>query len=181
MPLYRKSYGFYARNGFSYRQFIPCLDPLGEERGQHPWSLTPKLYARYLKDSFDSWYRDIREGHKTYHRYFDNLLLIMDGQWPEACGMGGICGRQFVIEADGSVYPCDFYMLDEYCIGNFSTDDFETVEKIETLWDSSVLVLFPMTIAVIADGKHCAVAVVGVTAIYLKMGLSPQAKNLLKI
>ena len=91
--------GFYARNGFSYRQFIPCLDPLGEERGQYPWSLTPKLYARYLKDSFDSWYRDIREGHKTYHRYFDNLLLIMDGQWPEACGMGGICGRQFVIEA----------------------------------------------------------------------------------
>lgn len=121
--------GFYARNGFSYRQFIPCLDPLGEERGQHPWSLTPELYARYLKESFNCWYRDIREGHKTYHRYFDNLLLIMDGQWPEACGMGGICGRQFVIEADGSVYPCDFYMLDAYCIGNFSTDDFETVEK----------------------------------------------------
>ena len=45
-----KVLGFYARNGFSYRQFIPCLDPIGEERGQYPWSLTTPLYARYLKD-----------------------------------------------------------------------------------------------------------------------------------
>lgn len=127
-----KVLGFYARNGFSYRQFIPCLDPIGEERGQYPWSLTTPLYARYLKDSFDGWYRDLLDGHKTYHRYFDNLLLIMDGQWPEACGMGGVCGRQLVVEADGSVYPCDFYMLDEYRLGNFSTDSFETVEKNRT-------------------------------------------------
>ena len=54
-------------------------------------------------------------------------------------------------------------------------------KKIETLWDSSVLVPFLMTIAVIADGKHCAVAVVGVTVIYLKTGLWPRGKNLRKI
>ena len=32
-----------------------------------------------------------------------------------------------VIEADGSVYPCDFYVLDEYRIGNVGSDDWESI------------------------------------------------------
>ena len=32
--------------------------------------------------------------------------------------MGGCCGLQYLVEADGSVYPCDFYGLDGYCLGN---------------------------------------------------------------
>ena len=38
---YQKIHDFYAHNGYTYQQYIPCLDPLGEERGQHSWSLTP--------------------------------------------------------------------------------------------------------------------------------------------
>jgi len=53
----------------------------------------------------------------------------MNGQRPEACGMTGVCGRQYVVEADGSVFPCDFYMLDEWKLGNFVTDSFEQIEK----------------------------------------------------
>ena len=34
----------------------------------------------------------------------------MDGQWPEACGMGGLCGRQFVIEADGNATILNSYV-----------------------------------------------------------------------
>ena len=32
--------------------------------------------------------------------------------------MGGCCGLLYLVEADGSVYPCDFYGLDGYCLGN---------------------------------------------------------------
>ena len=46
----------------------------------------------------------------------------MDAQPPEACGMLGVCGMQYVVEADGSAYPCDFYMLDPYCLGNLNQD-----------------------------------------------------------
>ncbi|WP_243099433.1 MULTISPECIES: SPASM domain-containing protein [Clostridia] len=42
------------------------------------------------------------------------------GYQPEACDQRGTCGIQTVVEADGSVYPCDFYMLDEYRLGNFN-------------------------------------------------------------
>lgn len=125
----RNIYGFYDRNGLEYQQYIPCLDPLEEERGQHSWSLTPERYEQYLKAAFDCWYRDAMDGKKKYHRYFDNLLLMLDGQYPEACGMMGRCGQQYVVEADGSVYPCDFYMLDEYKLGNLVTDTVPEVDK----------------------------------------------------
>ena len=36
---------------------------------------------------------------------------------------------QNVVEADGSVYPCDFYVLDEYRLGNLRTDGFEQIDK----------------------------------------------------
>ena len=29
---------------------------------------------------------------------------------------------QYVVETDGSTYPCDFYMLDAYRIGNLAVD-----------------------------------------------------------
>ena len=32
--------------------------------------------------------------------------------------MGGVCGQYFLVEADGSVYPCDFYVLDQWRLGN---------------------------------------------------------------
>lgn len=126
---FRKVYQHYDRNGWDYQQFIPCLDPIGEARGGYPWSLTPERYGQYLKTAFDCWYADAMAGKKKYHRYFDNLLLMMSGQPPEACGMGGRCGMQYVVEADGSVYPCDFYMLDEYRLGNLNEVDFAALDE----------------------------------------------------
>ena len=42
--------------------------------------------------------------------------------------MRGLCGRQYVVEADGSVYPCDFYVLDKYRLGSFHTDSVEELD-----------------------------------------------------
>lgn len=125
---FRRIYHFYQKNGWDFQQYIPCLDPLGEKRGGYPWSLTPERYAQYLKTAFDCWYEDAMSGHKKYHRYFDNLLILLDGRPPEACGMGGVCGMQYVVEADGAVYPCDFYMLDQYRLGNLNTDSFDALD-----------------------------------------------------
>ncbi len=124
-----KIYQFFKSQNFTYLQFIPCLDPLYEERGKYNHSLTPELYGRFLKDLFDSWYKDIKKGDYVYIRYFDNLLHMILGSYPEACGMLGRCTNQHVVESDGSVYPCDFYVLDTCKIGNLVTDDFKTIEK----------------------------------------------------
>ena len=44
----------------------------------------------------------------------------MLGYGTESCEQRGNCGIQNVVEADGSVYPCDFYVLDEFCLGNLN-------------------------------------------------------------
>jgi len=124
-----KIYGFYKRNGLYFQQYIPCIDPFGEERGEREYSLTPELYSYFLRTLFDLWYHDIKRGEFVYNRYFENLVGMLLGLRPESCGMAGVCMRQYVIEADGSVYPCDFYVLDKYKIGNFATDSIETIEK----------------------------------------------------
>lgn len=110
-------YNFYKKQNLPYLQFIPCLDPLGEEAGQRGYSLSPKEYGRFLCTLFDLWYRDAKQGQAVSIRQFENYVAMLLGYPPEECGMSGICGYQHVVEADGSVYPCDFYVLDAFRLG----------------------------------------------------------------
>ena len=55
--------------------------------------------------------------------------MILTGQRPESCSLHGSCLPQWVIEADGSVYPCDFYALDEWRLGNILEDSFAQMEE----------------------------------------------------
>lgn len=114
----QKVYNFYSKEGFCYQQYIPCLDPLAGPRGREPYSLTPAAYGRFLKDLFDCWYRDVCRGVFVSERWFDNLIGLLQGRPPENCAQCGQCTVQLVVEADGSVYPCDFYALDEYRLGS---------------------------------------------------------------
>ena len=45
-------------------------------------------------------------------------ILLAAGRQAECCGMNGVCPANLVIEADGGAYPCDFYVLDEWKLGN---------------------------------------------------------------
>ncbi|MCL2513979.1 MAG: anaerobic sulfatase maturase [Oscillospiraceae bacterium] len=119
-----QSYHFFKKNCTRYLQFIPCLDPLGEERGHNAWSLTPAGYLKFLKIIFGLWHKDLKSGNPVSVRWFDNILNMVMGGPPEACGMSGVCGCQFVTEADGSVYPCDFYVTDGWKIGNILENGF---------------------------------------------------------
>lgn len=119
-----KIYDFYKKNNFRYLQFIACLDPIGQEPGKQPYSLTPEVYGRFLMELFDRWYDDVEKGEQPYIRQFENVVGVLSGYEPESCEQRGICSVQNVIEADGSVYPCDFYALDEYRLGNVAADDF---------------------------------------------------------
>lgn len=121
-------YNFFKKNKLPYQQYIECLDPIGEVPGGQPYSLTPGRYETFLKNLFDAWYLDMKAGRRVYNRYFENLLLMLDGQCAESCNLRGTCGPQWVFEADGSVYPCDFYALDKWRLGNICTDSFEEME-----------------------------------------------------
>lgn len=116
-----KVYEYYKQNDFRFMQFIPCLDPL--EHMTDPIFLSAKNYGYFLDKLFNLWYEDFKAGNLYYIRYFENLIMILDGKMPESCDMLGKCSVNLVIEADGSAYPCDFYTTDEYKIGNINTEN----------------------------------------------------------
>lgn len=113
-------YSFYKKHHWSYLQFIACMDPLGESPGGREYSLTPELYGDFLVELFELWYLDWQKGEQPSIRMFENYVGILLGYMPEACDQRGCCSVQCVVEADGSVYPCDFYVLDQYRMGNLA-------------------------------------------------------------
>lgn len=121
-------YNFYKTNHFTYQQYIECLDPLGQAAGECEYSLAVDQLSRFLKQLFDLWYKDIMSGQYVYIRYFENIIMILAGQIPESCTLRGQCAKQWVIESDGSVYPCDFYVLDEWKLGNLSEQSMSEIE-----------------------------------------------------
>ena len=60
-------------------------------------------------------------------------MALSAGYIPEACDQRGICGIQYAVEADGSVYPCDFYMTDAYRLGNLNQDRLDAVDAKRTV------------------------------------------------
>lgn len=110
-----------------YLQFIPCLDPLDGSRGPH--SLDSAAYGRFLIETFDLYEKAWRQGRPVSVRHFDNWVGMLLGQPPENCAMAGRCGNYYLIEADGGVYPCDFYVLDGWRMGNINETSFFSLEK----------------------------------------------------
>lgn len=122
-----KIYRYYRKMGFDFQQYIPCLDPLGKPSGESEYSLSPKAYGEFLCRLFDLWYDDYRNGHIVHIRQFENYLSILLTGRAESCDMNGFCSIQNVVEANGDVYPCDFFVLDEYRLGNLNTESLEEI------------------------------------------------------
>ena len=122
-------YSFYKKQGWHYQQYIACLDPLGEKRGVQPYSISPEQYGQFLIDLFNLWYKDYKHGKQPYIRQFENYVGLAAGYMAESCDQRGVCGIQNVVEADGSVYPCDFFALDPYKLGTFNVNQMEQIDQ----------------------------------------------------
>ncbi|MGI6174175.1 MAG: radical SAM protein [Christensenellales bacterium] len=118
---------FLALSKYKYLQFIPCLDALSGEKGTY--SLSASSYAGFLGETFSLYYEAWKGGDYVSVRAFDNWVGMLMGRPPESCGMTGKCGAYFLIEGDGSVYPCDFYVLDRWRMGNINDASFAKLAK----------------------------------------------------
>lgn len=117
--------------GGRFLQFIPCLDPLGVQRGSMRYSLSPEAYGKFLCGLFDCWLFDWEHGQYTSIRQFDDYVHLAIGMPPASCACAGQCGGYLVIEGDGSAYPCDFYALDEWKLGSICETSIEALMRSE--------------------------------------------------
>ncbi len=108
---------FYRAAGFKWIQFIPQMSFQShhpEQDGQY--AITPDEYGRFLCDTFDEWYNKGQPNMSV--RFFDNVLQTYIGLTPDICTMQTQCPPHLVVESNGDLYPCDFYMDDTWKLGN---------------------------------------------------------------
>ena len=124
-------YRFYRQHDFTHVQLIPCLP--GFDQAKDPFALTPDHFASFYTRFYQLWLEDYQKGSYLSVGLFDNVIPMFAGIPPLQCGMLGFCSPQYVIEADGSVYPCDFYVLDHYSCGNIRDLSVEDILRSEPM------------------------------------------------
>ncbi|MEK3854902.1 anaerobic sulfatase maturase [Cytobacillus sp. FSL H8-0458] len=112
---------FYQEEGFTHVQFIPCMDFRAQEPnlpGQY--LISPKEYGQFLCEAFDAWYNDGNPFRSV--RFFDNMLNVYLHQEAELCIHRKSCPKTLILEQNGDAFPCDFYINDDYKLGNVRQD-----------------------------------------------------------
>lgn len=109
-----------------YTQFIPCLSEINSCYNEY--SIKPKEFSHFYKEIFSLWKEDFFNNIYYSIQFFDNIIPLLGGGYaPMSCGINGICTNQMIIESNGDVFPCDFYCLDNYKLGNIADEDFDNI------------------------------------------------------
>ena len=120
----REIYEYHKRSGLRYMQFIPCVEPDPRDPSRAaPFSVSAEAYGRFLIEVFDLWKADFRYGQPTtFVRWFDSLFFTYVGLPPPECTLLRECGVYVVIEHNGDVYSCDFFVEPRWKLGNVLQD-----------------------------------------------------------
>jgi len=120
----REIYEYHQQNGLEYMQFIPCLErDAGNPAGIAPYSVTAAAFGRFLCEVFDLWSADFRSGRPTtFIRWFDSVFYSYVGLAAPECTLLPECGIYTVVEHNGDVYACDFFVEPEWKLGNIMND-----------------------------------------------------------
>ena len=109
--------------GILHHQYIPVVEPAAD-RGHAPWGIGGRQWGDFLCALFDEWLHD--EG-RVCVRLFDAVLAALVGDGPGLCTMETDCRHCLVVEHNGDVYPCDFYVQPDLLLGNVTTTDLSAI------------------------------------------------------
>ena len=116
-------YNFFRGLDIQYMQFIPLVEftPGGQPE---PFAITGEEYGKFLCELFDAWWPERRT---VRVRYFDNIAEALAGQKPSTCTMHESCDSYAVVEHNGDVYPCDFFVERSWKLGNLHADSWPDI------------------------------------------------------
>lgn len=121
----REVYKFFRGLGIENIQYIPLAEFEPDGRPM-PFTITPEQYGRFLTETFDLWWPERR---KVRVRFFDNLAESLAGQKPGSCTLHETCDSYVVVEYNGDIYPCDFFVEGDWKIGNINLDSWAEIAR----------------------------------------------------
>ncbi len=124
-----ETYEYLLSLGVDFLQFIPLAEPDPAGEGLMDFSITPEAYGRFLCETFDLWAAD--EPRAAYVRMYDDMLAVVMGHPHPTCMFGPECGLYVVVEHNGDLYACDFFVEPRWHYGNIHEMQFADVFKLE--------------------------------------------------
>lgn len=108
-------FDFFTSLGVEYLQFIPCIET--DNTGQlNKYSVTDMQYADFMCRIFDRW---LEYGYnKISIRMFDSLMNYVLNGFHTNCSFCKQCDQYIVLEHNGNAYCCDFFVDEQYKLGN---------------------------------------------------------------
>lgn len=110
----RELFDYFTREGSGYMQFIPCVEVIDGKVA--PYTAAPRQLGAFWIELFDLWYHDGQP--VTYIRLFDELLVSLMEFTSPGCPQRPRCAANLVVEHNGDIYPCDFFVEPGWKLGN---------------------------------------------------------------
>jgi uncharacterized protein len=106
---------FFQKHRLRHLQLVNRLDR-DAQGAALPGSVDGPALARFYTRLFDRW---IEQGfpHVSVRLFEDVLIWLLDGVHV-SCNWMPACDAYLVVEHNGDVYPCDFYVTPEWRLGN---------------------------------------------------------------
>ena len=108
--------------GCYFHQYIECVE-FQEDGTRAPYAIDALEWGEFLCEIFDEWLT--HDSEIVSVRLFDSIMSALLGQPPTLCSFGNDCRHYLVIEHNGDVFPCDFYVENDLKLGNIAQDSWQ--------------------------------------------------------
>ena len=118
-------YDFFRSHDFRFLQFINCFESDNTTGIWKEFSVRGRETGEFYIKLFDHWYKN--DFFDVSIRFFEDILLYLVDGVKASCCYNHTCGSYVVVEHNGDCYPCDFFVAEEWKIGNLGNSDIMTI------------------------------------------------------
>ncbi len=139
----RDIYRYLCDMGIKFHQYIECVE-FGSDGNLLPFAINGEEWGNFLCGIYDEWIKG--DQRKVSVRLFDNILAMMVDGVESTCTVGKDCRHYLVVEHNGDIYPCDFFVEPELKLGNLMDNTwdemrgsalYETFGKRKSQWNDA--------------------------------------------
>ncbi len=109
--------------GVMYHQYIECVE-FERDGTLQPFAISGREWGDFLCAIYDEWIK-CDDTRRVSVRLFDSILTMMVDGYANVCAMGQDCRQYLVVEHNGDIYPCDFFVRPDLKLGNIMEDSWE--------------------------------------------------------
>ncbi len=121
-------YRYLRDQGFFHHQYIPCVE-FDAKGGLQPFAVDGVMWGEFLCALFDAWYPG--DTRRVSIRLFDSILAYLVDGVRNICHLGCDCRQYVVVEYNGDLYPCDFFVNPGLRLGNITEIEWHTAWQAE--------------------------------------------------